>query len=152
MGEEVITTGVDELLDLLKHNSKMPLIEASKKLKTSSDVVQAWVDFLVEENIIGIEYKFTTPYIYLNKPLEMSEVDSSALSDDKIDVSFFKKQFTDKALKNNISQSEIDLLWKNHLIQELELKKEYFFFEAQNRRLSNIDELWKEYESLLLSG
>jgi hypothetical protein len=152
MGEEVITTGVDELLDLLKYNSKMPLLEAAKKLKTSSDVVQAWVDFLVEENIVGIEYKFTTPYIYLNKPLDTNRLDSSSASDNKIDVSYFKKQFTDKALKSNIPKSEIDILWKNHLMQELELRKEYFFFEAQNRHLSNISELWQEYESLLISG
>ena len=153
MVEEIIKTGVDELLDMLKRSSKIPLSEVAKGLDVSIDVAQAWVDFLVEEGIVGIEYKFTTPFIYLNKPLEENvPIEVSSQEDLKINILYFKKQFWDKAQKNNIPQSKIEMLWKNHLLQELELKYKYFIFEAQRRKIHDIDLLWKEYQNNLMSS
>lgn len=149
MSDEVVKTGVDELLELLKGNSKLPLVDAAKKLKVSVDVVQAWVDFLVEERILGIEYKFTTPYIYINKPLE--SVRHEYTDTDAIDIKFFKNQFWDKAKKNSIPDSRVPDLWRNHLLQELEIKKKYFFYEAQTRKIVNIEQVWVEYQKNLLS-
>jgi hypothetical protein len=150
MGDEIIRTGVDELLALLNYTSKIPLTEAAKKLNVHIDVVQAWVDFLVEERIVGIEYKFTTPYIYLNKSIETNIHSESTKVPDNADMTYFKKAFWDKAKNNNIPKDQIEMLWTNHLLQELELKKKYFFFEAQQRKLTNIDDLWKEYQNNLL--
>jgi len=147
--DEVVKTGVDELLDILKFSSKIPLSEMAKKLGVAMEVTQAWVDFLVEEGIVGIEYKFTTPYIYLNKPLVVKQ-ESSDDKEVELNIFQFKKQFWEKARKNNIPENKIELLWKNHLLQEIELKKKYFFFEAQNRRIKNIEELWEEYQHNLL--
>lgn len=149
MSDGFVKTGVDELLELLQGTTKVPLVEAAKKLNVPIDVVQAWVDFLVEERIIGIEYKFTTPYIYLNQTLDVQHkmYDESG----PIDISFFKKQFWDKAKTNSIPESRVSDLWRNHLLQELELKKKYFFFEAQQRKISNSDALWAEYQKVLLS-
>ena len=150
MSEEVIRTGVDELLDLLQSSPKIPLIEAAKKLKVPVDVLQAWVDFLVEERIVGIEYKFTTAYIYLNNPVAAApQPKKEQLS---IDITFFKKDFWDKAKANNMPITKIPDLWSNHLIQELELKKKYFFFEAQQRGILDIEKLWIEYRNNLLSA
>ncbi|HGJ65160.1 TPA: hypothetical protein ENS27_07190 [bacterium] len=149
MSDEIVKTGVDELLELLKNNNKLPLVDVAKKLGVAVDVVQAWVDFLVEERILGIEYKFTTPYIYLNKPIENLRkvyVDSGP-----IDLTFFKNQFWDKAKHNNIPESRIPDLWRNHLLQELELKKKYFFYEAQARKIIDTEKLWEEYQKNLLS-
>ena len=75
MTEEVVRTGVDDLLELLEHSAKIPLADAAAKLNVDAGVIQAWVDFLVEEGIVGIEYKFTTPYIYLNKTVSGSKAE-----------------------------------------------------------------------------
>lgn len=150
MQDEIIKTGVDELLALLNYSSKIPLTDAAKKLNVHIDVVQAWVDFLVEERIIGIEYKFTTPYIYLNKPIETNVRSETAKTPDHVDVKYFKEEFWDKAKNNNIPPEQIEMLWKNHLLQELGLRNKYFFFEAQQRKLKNIENLWKEYQNNLL--
>ena len=147
--ENTVKTGVDDLLDLLGHNSKIPLAEAAKKLKVPIDIVQAWVDFLVEEHVVGIEYKFTTPYIYMNKPLENPE---TADEQGSLNIQFFKKLFWEKAQKNNIPESKIDALWRNHIIEELELKKKYFFFEAQQRKIMNAEGIWKEFREAILSS
>jgi hypothetical protein len=148
MTEEVVRTGVDELLDLLAHNAKIPLTEVATKLKVDAGVVQAWVDFLVEEGIVGIEYRFTTPYIYLNKVMDKKQEDV-AVKEDSYNIQYFKKQFWDKARANNIPEKQIDMLWKNHVIQALELQKKYFFFESQRRKLNNIEQLWHEYKELI---
>lgn len=149
MSDEVVKTGVDELLELLKDNNKLPLVDAAKKLNVAADVVQAWVDFLVEERILGIEYKFTTPYIYLNKPLDTLRKVYDELG--PIDLMLFKNQFWGKAKKNNIPETRIADLWRNHLLQELELKKKYFFYEAQTRKIINIESVWAEYQKNILS-
>jgi hypothetical protein len=148
MTEEVVRTGVDELLDLLAHSAKIPLTEVATKLKVDSGVVQAWVDFLVEEGIVGIEYRFTTPYIYLNKVMNKKQEDA-VIKEESYNIQYFKKQFWEKARANNIPEKQIDMLWKNHVIQALELQKKYFFFESQRRKLNNIDQLWHEYKELI---
>ena len=149
MKEEIVRTGVDELLDLLARNTKLPLTEVATQLKLDSEVVQAWVDFLVEENIVGIEYKFTTPYIYLNKSIGKKEKEE--MVEEKYSIQFFKKQFWDKAKTNNIPETQVEMLWKNHVTQALELQKKYFFFEAQRRKILNPDQLWKEYKEVTQS-
>jgi len=148
MTGEIVRTGVDELLDLLARSAKIPLTEVATKLKVDVGVIQAWVDFLVEEGIVGIEYKFTTPYIYMNKVVDKKSDDSS-MKEGNYNVQYFKKEFWEKARANNIPEGQIDMLWKNHVTQALELQKKYFFFEAQRRKLSNAEKLWDEYKELV---
>jgi predicted ArsR family transcriptional regulator len=152
MVEQIIKTGVDELLELLKNTSKVALADVAKSLNVSMDVIQAWVDFLVEEGIVGIEYKFTTPYIYMNKAIATKPLAAQGIvdKDQGMTIHYFKSQFWDRAIKNNIPRSKIEELWKNHLLQALENKKKYFFFEAQNRKLLNIEYLWEEYVHRIL--
>jgi len=148
MGEEVVRTGVDDLLDLLARSAKIPLTEAAAKLKVDVGVIQAWVDFLVEEGIVGIEYRFTTPYIYLNKAVSAKKVEELD-KEENYNIQFFKKKFWEKAKSNNIPESQIEMLWKNHIVQALDIQKKYFYFEAQRRKLQKADELWKEYRELI---
>jgi hypothetical protein len=148
MSDDLVKTGVDELLELLNTNNKMALAEAAAKLRVDAGVVQAWVDFLVEEGIIGVEYKFTTPYIYLNKALEQSSTKKE--HDEDYSIHFFKKQFWDKAKINNIPELQVEALWRNHISQALEIEKKYFYFEAQRRKLVNVDRLWQEYKELVI--
>ena len=67
MADFVLRTVADELLELVRKSKKISVEEAAKKLKMPVDSVQALVDFLVEEKIFGIEYKFTTPYVYISE-------------------------------------------------------------------------------------
>jgi len=148
MTGEIVKTGVDELLELLAHSAKIPLTEAASKLKIDAGVVQAWADFLVEEGIVGIEYKFTTPYIYLNKVVEKKSQDT-VQKEEEFNVQHFKREFWERARAGNMPEEQIEQLWKNHILQALELLKKYFFFEAQQRKLSEVDKLWEEYKELI---
>ena len=64
MGNEILKTSVDDLYELVESRKKISVDDAAKLLKLPVNIVQSLVDFLVEESIFGIEYKFTTPYIY----------------------------------------------------------------------------------------
>ena len=152
MNEEVVRTGVDELLELLKTTAKIPLAEAATKLNANIDIIQSWVDFLVEEGIVGIEYKFTTPFIYLNKPVEDHDSKKPDVKDEDITIEYFRDEFYQKARKSNIPEDRIKALWKNHLAQALELKKKFFMFEVDQRKLPNKEILWHEYyEAMMLN-
>ncbi len=140
MVEGTIKTGVDNLIELLKNREKITINDASKELKIKTKILQKWVDFLVEEKVISIEYKFTVPYIYLNrtKQEEKSIVSKRSLKE-------IKNFFVEKARKKNIPEKHIIALWNKKLEREIENQKEYFFRYARLKKVQNIEKLWEEY-------
>lgn len=150
MVDKTIETGVDQLINLVKEKKKISISEAAKVIKTPLHTVQKWVDFLVEEKILGIEYKFTVPHIYLNK--DESNFAKQKIEELKADLQNYKDAFIMRARSNKIPEVRISDLWKNHLTNELEFKKPFFYNEARKRGLSekDTDQFWEEYRSQLL--
>jgi hypothetical protein len=140
---EVVVTGVDALIDLLKKTKQIDVPDAAKKLKYPIETVQSWVDFLVEEKMIGIEYNLTTPRIFL---LEQG----NSKSDKQVDIG---KEFG--GLKSEFSQmrkdSKAEFDWKNHISYKLETMKPFFIAESQKRELKDIGKLWEEYKQKTLT-
>ena len=58
-----ITTAVDSLVELVNRKGRISLEEASKELGIPENIINEWASFLEEENVILIEYKFTTPFL-----------------------------------------------------------------------------------------
>ncbi|MDD9953822.1 MAG: hypothetical protein OXR66_05800 [Candidatus Woesearchaeota archaeon] len=146
MGEEMITTGVDDLLEYLKDKDRVAMQDAATALHIQPETVQAWVDFLVEEKILGIEYKFTKPYIYLNRETKKAK----HIEPPKVTIKEVKKKFTDRAARKQIPAGKISELWKSHVIDALQRKKTYFTEQAQQRQLDP-EQLWDAYEKDLLA-
>lgn len=140
MGEEVIQTEVDKLIDLLKTKKRIEIKDAAKELNIEEDIIQQWVDFLVEEKILTIEYEFTKPFISLIK---------NKIQDDNSENNLlkYKKKFKNEA--KNKKNSEV--MWKSHLEDNLENMKPFFYSEADKRNLENTDELWEEYKKKVMS-
>lgn len=63
----VIETGVDKLVNLINAKGKIASYDAARDLGVSSIVIMEWADFLEEEGIINIEYKFTKPFLVARK-------------------------------------------------------------------------------------
>ena len=63
----VIETGVDKLVNIVKERGRIALTDAAKELGVSTTVIQEWVDFLEDEGIISVEYKFTKPFLVERK-------------------------------------------------------------------------------------
>jgi predicted transcriptional regulator len=143
MKEERIITGVDALIDFLEKKEKATLKEISQAINVPETTIQLWVDFLVEEQILGVEYKFTTAYIFLNK----KQKDKEDLDEiDEVRIEQFKEEFFKKAKTDKIPIEKIPSLWENHLLDAIEKEKDFFHKEAINRDLHNSSTLFKLYK------
>ena len=149
MGEDTITTGVDELLTYLQGKDRVAMQDAAVFLNVSIDTLQAWVDFLVEEKILGIEYKFTKPFIYLNK--EDKPKRSKLLEKTAVPLSQIKEEYAARARSKQIPESKITELWRSHVIEALYAKRTYFLEQAAHRRIPNAEQMWEEYQRNLLA-
>ena len=145
---EVLRTTADELLELVKKSRKISVEEAAKRLNMPAASVQALVDFLVEEKVFGIEYKFTTPYIYLYK--------ESIKGPKGKDKGFAKglvtkEQFYQKAKEKKVPYEHIGGMWRKYLQQNLAHLREEFLRKAVEKKIpeKKIEELWKKYLSYL---
>src|SRR3989338_7836244 len=75
--DSIIETGVDKLVNLINEKGRISSFDAAKDLGVSNTVVMEWADFLEEEGIISIEYKFTKPFLIPRK-LGKKEVQEKA--------------------------------------------------------------------------
>ena len=141
---EVVVTGVDSLIDLLKKTNQITVPDAAKKLRYPMDTVQSWVDFLVEEKIVGIEYNLTTPTIYLlsDRKSKKEEIDLGK------EFGNYKQDFQSNVRNKSGNKAEFE--WKNHISVKLELMKPFFFAEAEKRNLKEPTKLWEEYKQKTL--
>lgn len=140
MVDSTIKTGVDRLIELLKKEDKISISEVAKKLKIPIKILQTWVDFLIEEKVLSIEYKFTQPYIYLNK-----EEKQTTKSSKKITIPGIKQQFFNRAKKKNLTEEQTRKLWQRKLVTELEKQKEYFYTYAKAKKIENISAEWDDF-------
>ena len=148
LNDNMLRTIADELFELVKQNRKISLEDASKKLNVPFAAIESLVEFLVEEKVFGVEYKFTTPYIYLYKEggkgpaNERKNIPKQLIS---------KEQFYKMAREKNINYEHIEGMWRNYLQQNLSHIREEFFGKARNRRIPEemVHDLWRKYLSYL---
>ncbi|MBI2176438.1 hypothetical protein HYU40_03790 [Candidatus Woesearchaeota archaeon] len=60
---EEVKTGADRLLDLVRRSKEVAMAAAAKELGASLQTVEAWANFLEEDGLVIVKYKFTTPYV-----------------------------------------------------------------------------------------
>jgi chromosome segregation ATPase len=75
-GKEVINTGVDKLVKLVKEKGKISIKQASKLLGVDEETTEDWAQFLEDGGLLSIEYKFTVPYL-VGKKLTKSEIEEN---------------------------------------------------------------------------
>ncbi len=146
--DSIIRTAADELFELVKKSGKVSVEDASKAMKMPLSSVQALVDFLVEENVFGIEYKFTTPYVYLYRE-GLQEARKKERSFAKGLVT--KEEFYDKAKKKGIPYENIEGLWRKYLKQNITKLRQEFMAKSKDKKISadKMEELWQKYLSYL---
>ncbi len=141
-----LKTEVDAFLELVKKNKKVSLIDAAKEMKVPLQTIQLWTDFLVEEGIVGIEYKFTTPYVFMQE----EKKGKSALGFIGFDT---KEVFYEKAKKKGINETQIRMLWLKYLTANEESIQKVFEDKCKERGIPvhKIPLLWKKYSTYLKS-
>ena len=138
--DEILTTDVDSFIELVKKQKKVALADAARILNIPIATIQAWTDFLVEEKILGIEYKFTTPYVYY--------IEEKKKLDDVSYIGFDTKEaFFEKARQKGIRDSHINLLWAKYLTANKETIKKVFCEKSKEKGLDDVktEHLWKKY-------
>jgi len=144
----VIRTVADELFELVKERERISVEDAAKILKIPLATVQSLVDFLVEEKIFGIEYKFTTPYIYPYKDgLKQAKGKDKSFAKDLVT----KEQFYQRAKEKKVPYEYIEGLWRKYLQQNITNIRGEFLKKAKEKEIpeENTEELWKKYLSYL---
>lgn len=144
----IIRTVADELFELVKKTGKISVESAAKHLKIPLATIQALVDFLVEERVFGIEYKFTTPYIYLYKE-DIMDAKRKEKSLTKGLVT--KEYFYEKAKQKKVPYEHIEGLWRKYLQQNISHMREEFLRKTAEKKVpeDNVEDLWKKYLSYL---
>jgi len=61
--DELISTGVDQLINVVFNKKKVKLDDVATELGISQNVILEWVKILEDEGLIRVEYSFTTPYL-----------------------------------------------------------------------------------------
>ncbi len=142
--QDELRTDVDAFLDLLKKNRKMALADAAKQMNLPIQTIQLWTDFLVEEGIVGIEYKFTTPYVFMQEEKETKGGFGFIGFDTK-------EVFYEKAHKKGIKDAQIRMLWLKYLAANEETMKKVFEDKARERGIgaNKVPLLWKKYYTSL---
>lgn len=143
---EELRTEVDTFLEMIKKYKKISLFDAAKEMHVPVQTIQLWSDFLVEEGILGIEYKFTTPYVFLQEE-KKAKGGFGFIGFDT------KEVFYEKAKKKGIPDKQIRLLWLKYLTANEDSMKKVFEEKARERGIANatISLLWKKYYSYLKS-
>ncbi|MGM5482732.1 MAG: hypothetical protein ACQESF_04690 [Nanobdellota archaeon] len=138
MDQDTLKTDVDEFIELVREKRKISIEEAAKELQVDQKTIESWTDFLVEEKILGMEYKFTTPYIFIN-----THESASALPDDFET----KESFYEKAKAKKIPDYQIKVAWLKYLDKNQQKIKSAFQKKARDKGLSDkkINELWEKY-------
>jgi chromosome segregation ATPase len=72
-----IETGVDKLVELINQEKRVSIDDAAKKLGVGKVVIQEWADFLEEEKVISIEYKFSNT-VLVERKLSEKEIKQKA--------------------------------------------------------------------------
>ena len=142
MVQSEIKTGVDDLLAYVEKKDKVSLKDAATDLKISQDTLQLWVDFLVEERILGMEYKFTKPYIYLNQKTKKKTFEQKEQS---LTLHDYKQDFIKHAKEKNLPENKIEIFWQQHLERAIEQNKQYFMREAAKYGFKDSDSLFHDY-------
>ena len=148
MVNEILKTSADDLYELVKSRKKISVEEAARLIGVPIHTVHALVEFLVEEKIFGIEYKFTVPYVYI---IEGRQQGSSPFQSSFTQDMITKEEFFERAKRRNIPFDKIYELWNRYIKDNLNAIKKEFYTKAESRGMpkEKVDVLWEKYISYL---
>jgi len=133
LGTSIIETGVDKLVNLVNSSGKISAFDAEKELGVSNTVIMEWADFLEEEGIIRVEYKFAKPFL-VSRTISKKDV--------KVKVKEFsgKREIFIRKAEGSLNFLQKEALKLNSIKVEFDkIKKELGF---------DIDSVRKELEDL----
>lgn len=170
---DLICTGIDVLLDLVRKKKKISLAEAATITKYPKGTIEDWANILEEEGLVTIEYKFTKTYLVFNEGRKQDDrkevrktvlkgalskkdktskisVDETAVDDYQEDViNELQKERSVQSNEKEEIQAEEDGQENNGFIERLKLRKHQKAIINETEKMhGEIEKLRKEEESL----
>lgn len=150
MGDTVIKTDIDRLMELIELKKEISIDDAAKQLGVSSKTVESLGDVLEGEGIVHIKYKFTTPYLIYEKPKGKeafsTKEEEEIFIEDELDI---KSEFISKAKARDANEERAKELWKAYSGRYRDFIKKNFFDKAKQKGYpeKDIEKMWKKFES-----
>jgi hypothetical protein len=144
---ELITTGVDSLVQLVMQKKRIGIDEASKALSVPKVLIEEWADFLEEREVIGIDYKLAKPFLVYK---EMSKQETNELNKqfEGRKEGFLRR--VDSTLQNLEQESEGVRRLRSEfeeMAKDLDLKLEHVKDELQT--LEQYEQMKKEVDNFI---
>ncbi len=144
----VIETGVDKLVTIVRSKRKISIPDAAKQLGVGPTVVEEWADFLEEEGIISMEYKFATPYL-IERKLTQEEVKHKEKEFHSKKEGFVRKAEVTLAALDKDGES-FQKFKKSFEILKKELGEELQHVEAEFKELEKFEDLKNNTDKKIL--
>jgi chromosome segregation ATPase len=144
---ELITTGVDSLVQLVMQKKRIGIDEAAKALSVPKVLIEEWADFLEEREVIGIDYKLAKPFL-VYKEMSRQETNDLTKQFEGRKEGFLRR--VDSVLQSLDQESEGIRHLKSEfsdMTKELELKLGHVKEELQT--LEQYEQMKKEVDSCI---
>ncbi len=149
MLNKILTTPVDQLVELIKENENCTINFLKNSLKVPYEIIEKWIVILEEYKVIEVHYQGFEGFV---RYIQKKDIDIDSKKDNKIDIYNIKETFLKKSHLKNIGTDEMKKLWPKFVLSyEIEIKK-IFFDEAKNRKFNEkqTDMAWKKYREELI--
>ena len=151
MLNKILTTPIDQLVDLIKQNENCTINFLKNSIKVPYDIVEKWILILEEYKVIEVHYKGFEGFVRYIK--EDNELEKEQKTKNEIDIYHLKESFVKKSKIRELSDEEMKKLWpKFVLAYEIEIKQ-IFLEEAKKRNFNEkvTNTAWQRYREELIT-
>ena len=148
MLNKVLSTPIDNLVEIVKRTGTCKLSYLNNELNVSPSILDKWLVILEEYDVLTVKYSGLDGYVRYIEKIEIEEVKSKS---EIIDANHLKIDFTKKARMKNLSTDKIKKIWPQFIKKYEEEIKENFLSIAQKRghEPEKVNKAWKKYKEEL---
>jgi len=111
MGNKILLTPVDDLVEIIKGNPNCQIAFLAKKLDLPSSLVEKWLVVLEEFKIITIKYKGFNGFVNITSGVAKHE------GDKEIDIDKIKSIFVDKSKAKGLTIKKMQEIWPSFVLK-----------------------------------
>ncbi len=145
MQNKILTTPVDNLMDIIKEKKKVSLSQIKRELKLPQELIEKWLIILEEFKIVKLQYSGFEGYVTFVEKKDKSK------SKNQLDIENLKDTFIEKSKEKDISYEKMRTLWPK-FISEYETDIKLLFEErakTQGYEELRIEKAWLKYKKEL---
>lgn len=150
MLNKILTTPVDDLVELVKSNPDCSVTFIQGKLGLPVEIIEKWLVVLEEYKVVKVNYKGFEGYVkYL---VSQKEEDAKKQKAKQIDISRLKDAFVEKSQKRGLSSEQMSSLWPQFVLNFERDIREMFYNMAREKGYETVKiaTAWNKYKEELV--